>query len=358
MHDALHDSHGEGSARGTGEVRGSGGPLTAAETRLTFLAEASTQLAQSLDFETTLQTLVRLTVPDLADLCLVDLVAQGSIRRVAVAHAEPEKEPLAWEVARRCPLTLEDTGSVPTVIRTGASQLYQQVGEELPSADGCHREDVALLRGLRLSSAMVVPLAARGQILGAISIGSASSARRYGLADLALAEDLARRAALALDNASLFGRSQARLRETETLLAVGRTLSSTLDPAEHMRRVAREIARALSADMVGAFLADPAHEALHPIAGYHVPKHLVDPFIRFPIPIKGHVAIEEAWNTRRAVWTSDLAADPRVDRESAERFPHQSDLFVPMIAKGAPEVSRISREPVGHDGAGTPTWCP
>jgi GAF domain-containing protein len=185
-------------------------------------------------------------------------------------------------------------------------------------------------------SAMVVPLVVRDQNLGVISLVSTTSGRRYGVADLALAEDLARRAALAVDSARLFGESQARIRETETLLAVGQTLSSTLDPTEQMRRVARQIARGLNADMVGAFLADPAHELLHPIAGYHVPKELVDKFIQFPIPIKGHLVIEEAWTTGRAVWTSDVAADPRTDPESVRRFPHQSDLFVPMIAKGKP----------------------
>jgi PAS domain S-box-containing protein len=127
-----------------------------------------------------------------------------------------------------------------------------------------------------------------------------------------------------------------RLRETETLLAVSRALSSTLDPTETMRRVAREIALALGADMVGAYFADAARENLWPVAGYHVPADMLEAFRRFPIPIKNHPAIEEAWAHQRAVWTDDMPGDPRVDPESLRRFPHQSDLFVPIRVKGRP----------------------
>src|SRR5262249_17239751 len=135
------------------------------------------------------------------------------------------------------------------------------------------------------------------------------------------------------ERAELRQREQLRLRETETLLAVSRALSSTLDPTETMRRGGREIARALGADMGGAYLADAARAGLWPVAGYPVPPAVLDDFRRFPIPIKGHPAIEEAWADRRAVWTDDMPGDPRVDPEALRRFPHQSDLFVPIRVK-------------------------
>src|SRR6185503_20049078 len=138
------------------------------------------------------------------------------------------------------------------------------------------------------------------------------------------------------ERAELQRREELRLRETETLLAVSRALSSTRDPTETMRRVAREITRALGADMVGAYLADAAHDSLWPTAGYHVPHALLDAFRRIPIPIKGHAAIEEAWLHRRAVWPDDMPGDPRVDRELLRHFPHQSDLFVPIRIKDRP----------------------
>ena len=155
---------------------------------------------------------------------------------------------------------------------------------------------------------------------------------------LAILRDIAGRKLAEAERVELQRREQLRLRETETLLAVSRALSSTRDPTETMRRVAREIARALGADMVGAYLADPSAESLWPNAGYRVPRHMLDAFRRIPIPIKGHRAIEEAWVHRRAVWTDDMPGDPRVDREILRHFPHQSDLFVPI---------RIQDEPVG-----------
>ncbi len=164
------------------------------------------------------------------------------------------------------------------------------------------------------------------------------SARAHFLAGrhLAILRDITDRKHAEVERADLLRREQLRLQETATLLAISRTLSSTLDPTETMRRVAREIARALAADMAGAFLADPAHEELQPVAGYRVPKNLVNAFRRFPIPIKNHPAIEEAWLHRRAVWTDDMSGDSRVDAESFRRFPHQSDVFVPICIKDRP----------------------
>jgi PAS domain S-box-containing protein len=153
---------------------------------------------------------------------------------------------------------------------------------------------------------------------------------------LAILRDVADRRRIEAERIELRQHEQLRLRETETLLAVSRALSSTLDPTETMRRVAREIALALGADMVGAYLADAARESLWPVAGYHVPPDKLDAFRRFPIPIKNHPAIEEAWVHRRAVWTDDMPGDPRVDPESLRRFPHQSDLFVPIRVKDRP----------------------
>jgi PAS domain S-box-containing protein len=153
---------------------------------------------------------------------------------------------------------------------------------------------------------------------------------------LAILRDVAGRRRADAERAELAHREQLRLREMETLLAVSRALGSTLDPTETMRRVAREIALALGADMVGAYLADAARERLWPVAGYRVPRDKLEAFRRFPIPINNHPAIEEAWMKRRAVWTDDMPGDPRVDPESLRKFPHQSDVFVPIRVKDRP----------------------
>jgi len=153
---------------------------------------------------------------------------------------------------------------------------------------------------------------------------------------LAILRDIAARKLAEAEREELRRREQLRLRETETLLSVSRALSSTLDPTETMRRVAREIALALRADMVGAYLADAVRESLWPTAGYRVPADMRDAFRRIPIPIKGHRAIEEAWVHRHAVWTDNVPSDPRVDPEMLRQFPHQSDLFVPIRVKDRP----------------------
>ena len=155
---------------------------------------------------------------------------------------------------------------------------------------------------------------------------------------LAILRDIAGRKRLQAEGAELRERERLRLREMETLLAVSRALSSTMDPTETMRRVAREITLTLGADMVGAYLADAARTRLSPVAGYRVPRDMLDTFRRVPIPIKNHPAIEEAWTHRRAVWTDDVPSDRRVDPEMLKTFPHQSDLFVPI---------RIKDEPIG-----------
>ena len=150
---------------------------------------------------------------------------------------------------------------------------------------------------------------------------------------LAVLHDIAAREQAEAERAELRQREKLRLRETETLLAVSRAMGSTLDPTETMRRVSREIALALGADMVGAYLADAARGSLWPVAGYRVPREMLDAFRRIPIPIKNHPAIEEAWVHRRAVWTDDMPGYPRVDPKLLRQFPHQSDLFVPIRVK-------------------------
>src|SRR5262249_33764134 len=110
----------------------------------------------------------------------------------------------------------------------------------------------------------------------------------------------------------------------------------TLDPTETLRRVAREAGRALRADSVGAYLADPEQTHLRPIAGYHVPKDQAESILAAPIPPEGHRLVEEAWQKREARYSTDVVNDPRVNQATVARFPHRSMLFSPMIVKGAP----------------------
>ncbi len=180
-----------------------------------------------------------------------------------------------------------------------------------------------------------LPLAVRGRTLGVMMARKIIPPGATGDEEQLL-KIVANQVAIAVENARLYAEVQQHLRETQTLLSVSQAVSSTLDLTETMRRVARAAARALGADMVGAYLADPDQISLRAIAGYHVPKQLIEAFRTSPIPLKGHAFVEEAWQQQQPLFTADAESDPRVDRESFERFPHRSVLFVPMIVKEQP----------------------
>jgi GAF domain-containing protein len=175
-----------------------------AQARLALLAEASTLLA-TLDSSATLQALARLSVRSLADWCSIALVgADGtSLERVAVAHVDPAKEERAQALRTEHPHDPEAPSGVPAVIRTGAPQLVPVVDQETLRRTSHGDGYDELLLDLGFTSAMVVPLTARGRTLGAITFASGPS-RTYGEDDLRVALDLARRAALALDNARAY----------------------------------------------------------------------------------------------------------------------------------------------------------
>jgi PAS domain S-box-containing protein len=184
--------------------------LHAAEQRvrqnLDFLARASELLAQSLDVETTLQRLASFAVPRLADWCAVDLLTDGELAPVAVAHTNPAKVGLVRELQRHHPADPDAPVGAPAVIRSGRSELHADISDELLEAAAPDEESLRVLRDLGLVSAMVVPLRARAGTLGALTLAAAESERRFTSDDLEVAEDLGRRAALAVENAMLYAR--------------------------------------------------------------------------------------------------------------------------------------------------------
>jgi PAS domain S-box-containing protein len=179
-----------------------------------FLAEASSVLSSSLDYRETLASVARLAVPNLADWCAVDVLEEdGSVERLAVEHPDPNKVPLAYELEERYPPGPGEPGGVPGVLREGQPAFYPEITEGMLAATARDEEHLELLREIGFSSAMLVPMIARGKTLGVITLVSAESERRYGRADLRLAEELARRAALAVDNARLYQEAQGEITE-------------------------------------------------------------------------------------------------------------------------------------------------
>jgi PAS domain S-box-containing protein len=176
-----------------------------ARERLTFLAEASAALSSSLDHARTLAKVARLAVPRLADWCSVDVLEEdGTIHQLAVAHVDPKKVRLARQLRRRFPPDPDARTGVPGVIRSGRSELMAEISPQMIEDSVADPRIKKVVRDLALHSVMIVPLAARGRTFGAMSFVWAESGRTYGPDDLALAEDLARRAGQAVDNARLY----------------------------------------------------------------------------------------------------------------------------------------------------------
>ncbi|HVL76644.1 MAG TPA: ATP-binding protein [Noviherbaspirillum sp.] len=197
-----------------------------AEQDLHFLAQASMELAHLVDVPATLDRLAKLAVPTFADWCAVDVLEDdGTLRRLAVAHCDPRKEALAHELHRRYPPAPDAGIGVWNIMRTGAPELVRELSDDVLATAASDAEHLEIVRGLGLRSYIGVPLKIKGQPFGVVSFVSAESGRLYGPADLALAEDLALRTSIAVENARLYQAVQEADRRKDVFLA---TLSHEL----------------------------------------------------------------------------------------------------------------------------------
>jgi PAS domain S-box-containing protein len=188
---------------------------------LQFLAEASVSLASLVDHRSTLQRIASLAVPHFADWCAVYLPDEsGSLRQLAVAHAEPQKVRLAEEVHERWPPDPNAPYSIYRVFRNGDSVLVDDISPEMVRESVRDDEHFELLQTLGLKSYMCVPLSVREATIGVIAFVSAESGRKYTIADLNLAEDLGRRAAIASENARLYATLREEGRKKDEFLAM------------------------------------------------------------------------------------------------------------------------------------------
>jgi PAS domain S-box-containing protein len=218
-----------------------------AEDAQRFLSEASALLGSSLNYEATLSRVARLAVPRIADWCSVHLVDQdGGVQRLAVAHANPDKVRFAEELQRKFPPNPESGTGVYRVLRTGEPEVYPEITDELLAASAQDEEHLRILREVGMRSAMVVPLVARGRILGAITLISAESGRRYGPSHLDFAQHLARRSALAVDNARLYREAQEAVQVRNQLFSsishdLKNPLTGIKGTAQLLRRMAQRL---------------------------------------------------------------------------------------------------------------------
>lgn len=201
-----------------------------------FLAEAGELLVGSLDVEKTLTQVADLLVAHIADWCSVQMVEGGKLRTTVVAHRDPEMVSLVEQLMDEYPPDPEPTGIARTVLDTGKPVLLTEIPDELLSEAASDERHLEILQSLGLHSALTVPIAARGRIHALMSLVSAESLRRFREADVAFAEEFARRAALALDNARLHQEALRATRQAERssarLVAVNNVVSRLSQAAD------------------------------------------------------------------------------------------------------------------------------
>ncbi|HEY9614025.1 PAS domain S-box protein, partial [Allocoleopsis sp.] len=256
-----------------------------------YLAEASRVLSSSLDYQTTLRSIAQLTVPHLADWCTVHLVEEdGSVQPLATAHTNPAKIMWANQMNQKYPVALNAPRGIAQVLRTGQSELYPDIPDHLLVEAAHDAEHLQILREVGFKSVMMVPVSTGGRTLGTISFISAESGRRYDSADLSLAEELARRAALAVENARLYQQAQQARQTAEQaaectarLQAVTAAFSEALTPAQVAEVVVNQGIVALGVRSGFIALLSDDKTSLEIVESVGLPQSLIDTWRHFPI---------------------------------------------------------------------------
>jgi PAS domain S-box-containing protein len=312
--------------------------------RAAFLAQVSATLASSLDYENTLASVANLVVPYFADWCGVDLLQNNqSINRVAVAHPDPEKVKLAWELHQRYPRKLDEPEGVAKVLRTGIPEMVTEISDAALAEAIQDPEYLRILRELGLKSCIILPLMARKRIFGAISFVTAESERRYSPADLSLAEDIAHRAAIAIDNARLYQEAQQAQKTAEQALeriarlqSITAALSESLTPVQVSEVIVEQSMAGLEASSALVALLNENKTELEIVRAVGYKQDLVDAWRHFPIDSPSPLA--EAVRTGQPIW-----AESKQNRIA--RYPHLAEAYaqydidawisIPLMVEGS-----------------------
>ncbi|MCC5651479.1 PAS domain S-box protein [Nostoc sp. XA013] len=312
------------------------------ETTQQFLVEASTLLAASLDYEITLESVANLAVPTLADWCIVDVFQEDwSSKQIAIAIADPTKLNILDEIRRRYrPKTRAK--QLLQQLKLGISAFYSELSDSNLIQMAQDEEHLQLLRSLGIRSLMVIPVRSRGQLFGAISFFTAESGRHYKQTDLALAEDIARRAATAIDNARLYQETQQAkqaaersVNRTVLLQKITAALSEALTPQQVADVVVNQGIAALQATAGSVVLVTEGGTTLKVVQAIGYPQSLIDAWASFPITAPNQIA--ETVRTKEPIFVENLAA-------MIARYPNLADVValtennawacIPLIAEG------------------------
>jgi PAS domain S-box-containing protein len=279
-----------------------------------YLIEASRILSSSLDYQTILTNLAHLAVPQLADWSTVHLIEDnGSVQPLATAHVNPDKIVWAKQINEKYPFDPNAASGVANVLRTGQSEFYPDIPDHLLVKTARDAEHLRILREVGFSSAIIVPMLVRGRTLGAISFIAAESGRRYDLADLALAEELAHRAALAVENARLYQQAQQARQKAEQaaertarLQAVTAAFSEALTPNQVAEVVVNQGIAALGITTGFVALLTDNDTSLEIVQSVGLPQELIESWRRFPITAP--VPLAELVRTRQPIFLESVEA--------------------------------------------------
>jgi signal transduction histidine kinase/PAS domain-containing protein len=298
-----------------------------AEEREHYLARASDLLAVSLDYEATLERLAQMVVPELADWCAVHILDNaGQPRQLAVAHVDPAKAAWARELnARYGPRADAPTG-VPNVIRTGEPEVHSDITDDMLVASAVDEEHLRITRTLGLRSALIVPLRSGERTLGALTLVSAEAGRRYTAADLPLANELARRAAVAVEHAQLHRQAvEARAsaersaRIADRLYSLTARLTGAATPDAVAQAVLTEAAGAFGAERGMVSLIEDDGDTTRSLAAFGYSEDVLREWPQYSLR-QTVAASRDAVRSGRGVFIASLA-------DARERYPAIAPYF-------------------------------
>ncbi len=313
------------------------------ERRASYLSEVQRALDASIDdYEDALRKLARLVVPRLGDWCVVHTLEDGELRMVAVEHSDPNKRSLAWELQRRYPANLDIDRNLAEVLQTGKPDLISELPPDLLRTAARNAEHAEILRTLGLHSAMIVPLRARGQVLGAISFALAETDQRFDDEDLNFAMEVARRGALSISNARLYHEVQQRQEEIEFLAKAGIELDTTMDVEQTLRRLAELTVPYLGDGCMVDLLEEG--ERMRRVASASANPEVAPVLSRLrthELDFRGDHPIAKAMRSRRVQVVEDIT--PEMQRSwspdqsylaDLRDWPARAAVVAPMVARG------------------------
>lgn len=327
-----------------------------ANLKLSFLVEASRILASSLNYHETLKSLAHLVVPLLADWCIVDLVEGEELQRVEVVHVDPGRASWTRELKNKYPLSLGSGQPAAIAIRTKKPLLVSKVGSKWIKSLAQDKKHLRVLRKLGICSYIAIPIFLRGNVLGVMTFSMGDSGRHYNQADLILANELAARAAVSIENSLLFSGARQEIEERKKVEAelrvkekqqaaiadLGQFALSRVKGWEVSDKVAEVAKNILEVDYTQVLELSPDHTSLRLVAGRGWKKSLIH---QATISTELNCQIGYTLLVKQPVIVTNL--------EKEKRFTGSKLLLNHKVKSGMSVIISIHDEPFGVFGVHT-----